>query len=504
MRSSIAALTLITMLLHRGIQAWTTIFSSERIRTSSHRLGHCVQRMAASHNNEEESVYMYTFTTKTKKKVVYDDKTARFYETSLDPDEQAEEYTGDSSKSSIFSPEFEETLQSDPSSNEMVPTKFMFANSKFLSETEEDVASDPLSDQVVEEVNKSSRDNSKTSYPHADVIVDLLESDYASVSSDSDGTSRQEHARKTTMSLVEQCYEAWNRRDMDQVVACFSDSFQYDDTQYSGLFVTKRELLHHLDKQARLLPPESKIILESIACDEASGKIATQWHLESNVNGRNQVVPYTRGCSFYTVDRASGQIRTGMRVSEMLVKPSEDVVRSIVQSASSVMNSFGSNTFVDKERSTDSPTDKEMENQASSIIERYFEAWNKRDIAKALEYFVEDCTYQTEDPLFVSTMQGKAKLKEHLESNAAVLPGTCRIVLDDIAIDRENGRIGTMWHLELAKDVPVPNLRGCSMYTTDLDSGLLVTGYDVTESPFKIPRSAVGSLELPARILFGV
>jgi len=73
--------------------------------------------------------------------------------------------------------------------------------------------------------------------------------------------------------------------------------------------------------------------------------------------------------------------------------------------------------------------------------------------------------------------------------------------LDQVAIDPVNGNIGTKWHLELAPGVLIPNLRGCSMYTTDSESGLLRTGLDITEAPLKVPRQALPLLSRSVGLL---
>jgi hypothetical protein len=135
----------------------------------------------------------------------------------------------------------------------------------------------------------------------------------------------------------------------------------------------------------------------------------------------------------------------------------------------------------------------------ASIIESYLRAWNERDIQAALDCFVEDSVYETEDPIFVDTLKGKDSLREHLEKNAAALPPACKIILDDLVIDDSCGTAGVKWHLE-ANGVPIPNLRGCSMYTmvhcdssgsSNTDLLLLKSGFDVTESPVKLPGVAL-------------
>lgn len=130
-----------------------------------------------------------------------------------------------------------------------------------------------------------------------------------------------------------------------------------------------------------------------------------------------------------------------------------------------------------------------------------------RDMESALDCFVEDCVYQTEDPVFVSTLEGKSALRNHLFKNAAALPSSCKIILDKLAIDDSSstttaGHIATYWHLEV-NGLSIPNLRGCSMYTTDTTTGLITSGFDVTEAPVKFPKRSTVLLSLPARFLIG-
>jgi hypothetical protein len=80
----------------------------------------------------------------------------------------------------------------------------------------------------------------------------------------------------------------------------------------------------------------------------------------------------------------------------------------------------------------------------------------------ALDCFVEDCFYETEDPVFVHTFEGKDSLRQHWK-------WTLPLILDDLAIDDSRGTAGVKWHLE-ANGVPIPNIWGCSMYTMDSDN----------------------------------
>ncbi|KAL7538455.1 hypothetical protein ACHAWF_006091 [Thalassiosira exigua] len=286
-------------------------------------------------------------------------------------------------------------------------------------------------------------------------------------------------------SIVERCYEAWNRRRMSDAAACFDDDFAYDDGQYLGSIQRKSDLERLFQRGAMALPPKVFMVVDQIARCAESGNVGTQWHVEKD---DGSIVPFTRGCSFYTIDEVSGLIKTGFRVSEMIAKPSKQLSDMVVSSASGMMQ------LTDRMGTGSILGTKTEEAKPESIIETYFDTWNDRDMEAALDCFVEDCVYETED--------GKEALRQHLLRNVEALPSACQIIPDDLALDSINGTCGVKWHLE-ANGIPIPNLRGCSMYTTDGATGLLKTGFDVTEAPVKLPGFAQDVLAVPfGKLLF--
>ena len=288
------------------------------------------------------------------------------------------------------------------------------------------------------------------------------------------------------ISIVETCYEAFNNRDMTTLASCFSPNFEYDDGQYLGTIKSKKELMEHFQAYANVIPPDSKVIIDEIAIC-TSGNIGTKWHIEKD----GYSVNYTRGISFYTTEK--GLIKNAFKVSEMIMKPSTDIADLLVSSASRFMTTSNDQTIISQESSDSN----------ASIIEQYFQAWNRRDMDTALGYFSNDCIYETEDPVFVASLRGKEELRKHLVQNAKSLPSAAQIILDDLAIDTLNGTFGVKWHLEVS-GISIPNLRGCSMYTLDKESQLLKSGYDVTESPVKIPRIARKAFNLPSKLLLSL
>lgn len=277
-------------------------------------------------------------------------------------------------------------------------------------------------------------------------------------------------------SIAEKCYDAFNIRETGDVTACFASDFSYDDGQYLGVIDKKTDLERYFDTIAKVLPRGAVVVVDHVAI--VSDKVATQWHMEKD----GSTVPFTRGCSFYTLEKGSGLIKTAFKVSEMIVKPSSLFSDAVVSSAKQMIQftevfSRSSTIYADAEVPKTEPL---------SIIEAYFDAWNRRDIEAALECFIDDCNYETEDPVFVGSYRGKDALRKHLLRNVDVLPSACRIALDDVVVDKGRCTAGVKWHLE-ANGVSIPNLRGCSMYTIDSESGLLCTGLDITESPVKVP-----------------
>lgn len=279
---------------------------------------------------------------------------------------------------------------------------------------------------------------------------------------------------------------------MKQAAACFAKEFTYDDGQFLGSIQNdKSQLAARFELGKSLLPPNSVLVIDSLAVCPSTGKIGTRLHVEDE---NQRTLPRTRGCSFYTVDASSGLLRTGFRVSEMIVKPSKDMANGLVSSASKILESSSPSSPASETPQSSPP---------ASVIEAYFRAWNARDMDAALDCFVDDCVYETEDPVFVDKFEGKESLRKHLETNAKALPPACQIVLDDLAIDPLRGTAGVKWHLE-AGGVPIPNLRGCSMYTMDSNNnsaGLLQSGFDVTEAPVKLPGVVGQTLLATTRVL---
>lgn len=147
----------------------------------------------------------------------------------------------------------------------------------------------------------------------------------------------------------------------------------------------------------------------------------------------------------------------------------------------------------------------EMNAVQASIVEQCFEAFNRRDLDSLMDGAVEcfSDSILLEDTLYWNPISGKGNLRQHYIRVAEQLPSVCKIILDDIAQDPLNGNIAARWHLEVEDNNLLEGgwSRGCSMYTTDLQTGLIQFGLGITESPLKANDAVVNLLLSPLQLL---
>lgn len=153
--------------------------------------------------------------------------------------------------------------------------------------------------------------------------------------------------------------------------------------------------------------------------------------------------------------------------------------------------------------------DEDRPRDSLSAVERYFEAWNRRDVSAALACFADDVYY--DDTQFSAPFDGKAALADHLLYVADGLPDSFFYVVDELsaggAARPSRGRaasptfqlgrsgvaraaagytgpptrsVGVLWHLENELG-PLPFARGCSFFKVDPRSNLIVEAYDFPE-----------------------
>jgi hypothetical protein len=114
-----------------------------------------------------------------------------------------------------------------------------------------------------------------------------------------------------SLTLPEQYFDSWNKREMERACSLFSDDIQYDDTAFPKPFTGKAALKRHLTICADSMPPTFSFVLDDLV--NAGTKVMVKWHVE---NGSVEL-PFTRGCSCYEIDQ--GKITKGVDLKEPAV-----------------------------------------------------------------------------------------------------------------------------------------------------------------------------------------
>ena len=95
----------------------------------------------------------------------------------------------------------------------------------------------------------------------------------------------------------ERYFAAWNNRDMDSAIDLFAEDATYDDTAFPEPFQGKERLREHLLKCANAFPSTFSFEVDRVIAQTGSKTICIQWHVENN----GEALPFTRGCSMYTL-----------------------------------------------------------------------------------------------------------------------------------------------------------------------------------------------------------
>jgi ketosteroid isomerase-like protein len=277
--------------------------------------------------------------------------------------------------------------------------------------------------------------------------------------------------------VVESFIAAINSRsDPATIVKFFSDEVTFVDTSYYNPIVGKENLLKHFHLHAgsSALSTFAKttsfsaaaIVVDDIVSfisDELSGitKVCVMYHLTDD-DGKD--VSDTTGITFYNV--IDGKISSAFDVTEpSSPKPGDSGLKVL----KTVSNLIGDESIV-MEADTSYDND-----QSVSAVEKYFDAWNARDMKRAVSQFKEDCYVR--DLQYDGAFSNRDELERHLLRCKDCLPSSFNFVIDDIAITSQ--KAGVLWHVENNGE-PLSFTRGCSFYTFDRN-GLIQTGFDIPE-----------------------
>ena len=128
---------------------------------------------------------------------------------------------------------------------------------------------------------------------------------------------------------------------------------------------------------------------------------------------------------------------------------------------------------------------------AEEKVRAMYAAINRRDVEGAIAQIDENCLYQ--DLNFAKPFEGKAAIQSMFEDTLSRIPPDFEFIIDEIAGD--DLAAGLIWHVELG-GMPFPNTRGSSFYRLSSESGLIVFGRDVVESPIKPGKAAFAIIKV--------
>jgi ketosteroid isomerase-like protein len=266
-----------------------------------------------------------------------------------------------------------------------------------------------------------------------------------------------------------------SRADPATIVEFFSDDVNFVDTSYYNPIVGKEQLLKHfyLHAGSSALSTFSKttsfsaaaIVVDDIVSvsDKLSelSKVCVMYHLTDD-EGKD--VADSTAITFYTIT-SDGRIRSAFDVTE---PPSPKPGDSGLKLLKTVSNLIGDESIVMKSDNINES------DQSLSAVEKYFEAWNARDMKRAVSQFTEDCSVR--DLQYDDSFADRDELEKHLLRCKDCLPSSFNFVIDDIAITSQ--KAGVLWHVENNGE-PLSFTRGCSFYT--LRNGLIESGFDIPE-----------------------
>ncbi|MEM6352528.1 MAG: nuclear transport factor 2 family protein [Cyanobacteria bacterium P01_D01_bin.14] len=134
---------------------------------------------------------------------------------------------------------------------------------------------------------------------------------------------------------------------------------------------------------------------------------------------------------------------------------------------------------------------------ARQVVQDFYAAINRRDVAGAIALIDDHCTYQ--DFNFSEPFEGKVAVQALFEATCRSAPENLLFVIDKIT-KGDGLSVGMTWHVEL-DGIPFPNGRGVSFYRLSADSGKIVFARDVVEPPVKPGKVAFGLIRLVAPLV---
>ncbi|PNW86487.1 hypothetical protein CHLRE_02g088500v5 [Chlamydomonas reinhardtii] len=136
-------------------------------------------------------------------------------------------------------------------------------------------------------------------------------------------TSSRDAPVKDGRDVIVRYYEAYNAGDIDTIAGLLAPDVSYHDMIYEEPFQGREEVVAYLRKVRKTVPSDLKFVIEDVTSGDPRA-VGITWHVEC---GDGVVFPFSRGCSFYTLDPATGQIVAARDLVESSVKPGSSALK---------------------------------------------------------------------------------------------------------------------------------------------------------------------------------
>ena len=258
------------------------------------------------------------------------------------------------------------------------------------------------------------------------------------------------------------------RKDRMDLVNYFDDDVKFVDTAFYNPVEGKDALLRHFYLHADSSglssfseDSQKTIVVDNVATsieeDNDVSKVCVLYHLEED----GMQIPDSTAITFYNLKNDKIY-----QVFDATEPPSPKPADSGLKLLKTVSKLIGDDSIVIGDENIA---------KSGSSVEKYFDAWNRRDMVDAVSNFSDNCVVR--DTQFEKGFEGKEEFERHLLRVEECLPGTFNFAIDDIALTPNNA--GVSWHVENNGDA-LSFTRGVSFYEVD-ESGLISRGIEIPE-----------------------
>ncbi|KAL2519801.1 uncharacterized protein Fot_23724 [Forsythia ovata] len=148
---------------------------------------------------------------------------------------------------------------------------------------------------------------------------------------------------------------------------------------------------------------------------------------------------------------------------------------------------------------TSPPDDAAILESASSVVRKFYQGINRRDLVSVETLIAENCVY--EDLIFPRPFVGRQAILEFFMKFIDAISTDLQFAIDDIS-EEDTSAIGVTWHLEW-KGKTFPFSKGCSFYRLEVVNGQrqIVYGRDSVEPAIKPGETALVAIRGVAWLL---